>query len=101
MTNRLESGEKEYYDDNALLERLFAFVDVDQQLPILAGYFFQISNFMLHSNQDEILEYIIITKNGDPVMKLLNLLEYDSVSRFLIRVLTSNLEPHKADEASN
>jgi len=50
-----EKKEAPMANDFALLDQIFGFVQGDQQLPILAGYFFKIADFLLTRYKKEVL----------------------------------------------
>lgn len=87
--------------DFKLLDQLFDFVLGDQQLPILAGYYFKVANFMLGKYRKEILHYLIIERKKKHIWGMLELLSFDSVSKFLVELLNVDPESLKTQKSNN
>jgi len=70
-------------------------------LPILAGYYFKIANFLLQKYRKEVLHYLIIERKKKHIWGMLELLSYDSVSKFLVELLNVDPESLKTKKSNN
>jgi len=67
----------------------------------LAGYYFKIANFLLGKYRKELLHYLIIERKKKHIWAMLDLLNFDSVSKFIVELLNVDPETLKTQKNNN
>lgn len=101
MSQKLQKKEETFACDFVLLDQLFSFIEGEEHLPILAGYFFKIVNFLLQRQRKDILKYLIFERKRKPVFAMLKLVGMDSVTKLLIELLSIDADSMKTQKSPN
>lgn len=67
----------------------------------MAGYYFKIANFLLGKYRKELLHYLIIERKKKHIWAMLDLLNFDSVSKFIVELLNVDPETLKTQKNNN
>ena len=87
----LEEKEIVIKQNYVLLDELISFLDQQEVLPILCGYFLKVILALLNKSKLKFLQYILVQKEGIIFDKLLNHLQHHSLAQLMIELMSTKI----------
>jgi hypothetical protein len=84
----LEDKEIVVKQNYVLLDELLSFLDQEEVLPILCGYFLKVVTALLNKSKAKFLQYILVQKEGKIFDKLLNHLQHHSLAQLMVELMS-------------